>query len=436
MEYYDIAETWSADQIREEQTKRLRAAITKACKAPFYAKILDEAGLSPCDITSPEDIRRLPFTSKDDLRAQYPDRLCCVPRAQLVRMHCSSGTTGSPVAICYTQKDVDTWADLMARSMFATGIRREDTFQNMSGYGLFTGGLGIHYGAERLGCMTIPAGAGNTRRQIKLIKDFGVTAVHILPSYALHVAQQIEEEGEDPRELPLRIALVGAEPYTEETRRRIESMLDLKVYNSFGMSEMNGPGVGIECEEQSGLHIWEDAYILEIIDPETGRTLPDGEVGELVMTTLTREGMPLLRYRTHDLTRIIPGDCACGRKHRRIDRILGRSDDMFILKGVNIYPMQIEQVLMGFPEVGHNYLIRLEKQGLLETLRVLVEIREDHFVEDMRVLRSLQDSIARRLRDEILITPKVDLVQGGSLPRTEGKAQRVVDLRDTPEGGN
>lgn len=436
MEYYDIAETWSADRIREEQTRRLRAVVAQARKAPFYARILDEAGLSPEDIACPEDVRRLPFTSKDDLRAQYPDRLCCVPRADLVRMHCSSGTTGSPVAICYTRKDVEAWADLMARSMFAAGIRREDTFQNMSGYGLFTGGLGIHYGAERLGCMTIPAGAGNTRRQIKLIKDFGVTAVHILPSYALHVARQIEEEGEDPRALPLRIALVGAEPYTEETRRRIESMLDLRVYNSFGMSEMNGPGVGIECEAQSGLHIWEDAYILEIIDPETGRTLPDGEVGELVMTTLTREGMPLLRYRTHDLTRIIPGDCACGRRHRRIDRILGRSDDMFILKGVNIYPMQVEQVLMSFPEVGHNYLIRLEKQGLLETLRVLVEIREEHFVEDMRVLRGLQENIARRLRDEILVTPKVDLVQGGSLPRSEGKAQRVVDMRGTPEGGN
>ena len=436
MEYYDIAETWSADRIREEQTRRLRAVVAQARKAPFYARILDEAGLSPEDIACPEDIRRLPFTSKDDLRAQYPDRLCCVPRADLVRMHCSSGTTGSPVAICYTRKDVEAWADLMARSMFAAGIRREDTFQNMSGYGLFTGGLGIHYGAERLGCMTIPAGAGNTRRQIKLIKDFGVTAVHILPSYALHVARQIEEEGEDPRALPLRIALVGAEPYTEETRRRIESMLDLRVYNSFGMSEMNGPGVGIECEAQSGLHIWEDAYILEIIDPETGRTLPDGEVGELVMTTLSREGMPLLRYRTHDLTRIIPGDCACGRRHRRIDRILGRSDDMFILKGVNIYPMQVEQVLMSFPEVGHNYLIRLEKQGLQETLRVLVEIREEHFVEDMRVLRGLQENIARRLRDEILVTPKVDLVQGGSLPRSEGKAQRVVDMRGTPEGGN
>lgn len=429
MEYYDIAETWSRDRIEAAQTERLRHVVAQAAKTPFYRRILDEAGLSPETIRDPGDLRRLPFTSKDDLRAQYPEGLACVPRSEFVRMHCSSGTTGSPVAICYTQKDLDTWASLMARSMHATGIRRDDVFQNMSGYGLFTGGLGIHYGAERLGCMTIPAGAGNTLRQIKLIRDFHVTAVHILPSYALHVAAQLREAGEDPRDLPLRIALVGAEPYTEETRRRIEDMLAVKVYNSFGMSEMNGPGVGIECEAQSGLHIWEDAYVLEIIDPETGATLPDGEVGELVMTTLTREGMPLLRYRTHDLTRILPGACACGRHHRRIDRILGRSDDMFILKGVNIYPMQIEQVLMGFPEVGENYLIRLESQGLLETLRVLVEIRDEQFVEDMRVLHRLRDSIARRLRDEILVTPKVDLVQKDSLPRSEGKAKRVEDLR-------
>lgn len=430
MEYYDIAETWSQDQIAAAQVERLKATVSQARKAPFFARKLDEAGLTPESISCPEDIRRLPFTSKDDLREQYPDRLACVPRADFVRMHCSSGTTGSPVAICYTQKDIDEWASLMARCMHAAGIRREDTFQNMSGYGLFTGGLGIHYGAERLGCMTIPAGAGNTRRQIKLIRDFGVTAVHILPSYALHVAAHVIEEGEDPTTLPLRVALVGAEPYTEETRRRIETALNIKVHNSFGMSEMNGPGVGIECEAQSGLHIWEDAYIVEIIDPDTGLPKPEGEIGELVMTTLTREGMPLLRYRTHDLTRLLPGVCACGRQHRRIDRILGRSDDMFILKGVNIYPMQVEQVLMSFPEVASNYLIQLEQHGLLETLRIKVEIRPEFFVEDMRVLRGLQESIAHRLRDEILVTPKVDLVQNDSLPRSEGKAQRVIDLRE------
>lgn len=428
---YDEAETWSRDQIAAAQVEKMRRVLRIAQNAPFYAERMRQAGLSPESIHSPEDFKRLPFTTKDDLRAHYPHQLACVPPSEFVRMHCSSGTTGSPVAICYTKADIESWSSLMARSMYATGIRKEDVFQNMSGYGLFTGGLGIHYGAEHLGCMTIPAGAGNTRRQLKLIRDFKVTAVHILPSYALHVAAQMQADGEDPHSLPLRVALVGAEPYTEETRQRIQDALGLKVYNSFGMSEMNGPGVGIECQAQDGLHIWEDAYYLEIVDPESGLPVPDGEVGELVLSTLSRTGMPVLRYRTHDLTRLLPGPCACGRQHRRIDRLRGRSDDMFILKGVNIYPMQIEQVLMSFPEVGHNYIIQLEQQGLLETLRVRVEIREEAFVEDMRVLRGLQEAIAHRLRDEILITPKIDLVQSNTLPQGEGKAQRVLDLRDS-----
>ncbi len=430
MDFFDICENWSRDQIENEQVVRLKKSITQAMKAPFYAKLYKDAGLSADTIKSPQDIQKFPYISKEDLRDNYPNKLACVPVSEFVRMHCSSGTTGSPVAICYTKKDIENWASLMARGMYMTGIRKEDTFQNMSGYGLFTGGLGIHYGAEHLGCMTIPAGAGNTKRQIKLIKDFNVSVVHVLPSYAMHVAQQVQLEGTDPKTLPLRIALVGAEPYTDETRKRIEDILDIKVYNSFGMSEMNGPGVGMECQEQYGMHIWEDSYIIEIIDPETGLLLPEGEVGELVMTTLGREGMPVLRYRTHDLTRIIPGDCACGRKHKRIDRITGRSDDMFIMKGVNIYPMQIEQVLMAFPEVGQNYLIQLEKEGLKETLRVKVEVREENFVEDMRVLRALQDRISRRLHDEILITPVIDLVQANSLPVSEGKAKRVIDLRN------
>ena len=430
MDFLDICEAWSRDQIENEQVLRLKKSIKQAMKAPFYAKLYKDAGLSPDTIKSPQDIQKFPYICKDDLRENYPNKLACVPISEFVRMHCSSGTTGSPVAICYTKTDIESWASLMARGMYMTGIRREDTFQNMSGYGLFTGGLGIHYGAEHLGCMTIPAGAGNTKRQIKLIKDFNVSAVHILPSYAMHVAQQVKIEGTDPRTLPIKIALVGAEPYTEETRKRIEEMLDIKVYNSFGMSEMNGPGVGMECQEQYGMHIWEDSYIIEIIDPETGLILPEGEIGELVMTTLNREGMPVLRYRTHDLTRIIPGECACGRKHKRIDRITGRSDDMFIMKGVNIYPMQIEQVLMAFPEVGQNYIIQLEKDGLKEILRVKVEVQEESFVEDMRVLRGLQDKIMRRLHDEILITPVIDLVQANSLPTTEGKAKRVIDLRN------
>ncbi len=430
MEYFDIAETWDRSAIEAVQLTRLRSTVEQARRSPFYGRRLAEAGVSAESLQTLDDARCIPFTTKDDLRSQYPDGLACVPRSEFVRMHCSSGTTGSPVAICHTQLDLNAWADLMARSIHMTGVRRDDVFQNMSGYGLFTGGLGIHNGAERLGCMTIPAGAGNSRRQLKLMRDFRSTVAHILPSYALHLGGLLAEDGEDPRSLPLRIALVGAEPYTEETRRRIEEMFDIKVYNSYGLSEMNGPGVGMECPAQQGMHIWEDAYLLEIVDPETGKPVPDGEVGELVMSTLCRQGMPVLRYRTRDLTRIIPGDCSCGRKHRRIDRIMGRSDDMIIVKGVNIYPMQVEKILMGFPEVGQNYLIILEREDLKDTIRVQVEIREEGFVEDMRHLRGLQETIVRRLRDEILVTPRVELVQRNALPKSEGKAKRVLDLRE------
>jgi len=429
MEYFDIAETWDRPVIETMQMARLRGTLERAGRAPFYTKRLRDAGLTPESVRTMDDFRRLPMTTKDDLRSQYPDGLACVPRADFVRMHVSSGTTGTPVAICHTQNDLNSWADLMARCMHMVGIRRNDVFQNMSGYGLFTGGLGIHFGAERLGCMTIPAGAGNSRRQIKLLKDFRTTAVHILPSYALYLGNMLREDGEDPKSLPLRIALVGAEPYTEETRQRIEALFDIKVYNSYGLSEMNGPGVAFECVHQNGMHVWEDAYICEIVDPKTGDPLPDGEIGELVMTCLCREGMPVLRYRTRDLTRILPGECACGRKHRRIDRILGRADDMFIVKGVNIYPMQIEQVLMNFEEVGQNYLIVLDHEDGQDLLKVQVEIKDGFFVEDMRVLHKLQSTIARRMRDEILVTPKIDLVEQNSLPRSEGKAQRVMDLR-------
>lgn len=429
MDVFDKAELWSRQQIEDVQLTRLRATLARATRSGYYARRLDDAGIDPASITSLDDVRRIPFTTKDDLRANYPTGLLCVPQRDVVRMHCSSGTTGTPTAICHTQNDINSWADLMARSMHMVGIRREDVFQNMSGYGLFTGGLGIHFGAERLGCLTIPAGAGNSRRQIKLVRDFKTTVVHILPSYALILGGHIEEMGENPAELPLRIALVGAEPYTEEFRRRIERLFDMKVYNSYGLSEMNGPGVAFECPQQLGLHVWEDAFIPEIIDPATGQPVPDGEIGELVMTCLCREAMPVLRYRTRDLTRFLPGECGCGRKHRRIDRILGRADDMFILKGVNIYPMQIEEVIMTFPEVGQNYLIVLENDGLSDVLRVQVEIRDEHFVEDMRILQNLQKTIARRLRDEILVTPKVDLVQANSIPKSEGKAVRVNDLR-------
>lgn len=429
MDFFDEAETWDRAKIEETQLIRLKFSVQQAMHSPFYAKRLNEAGVSPENLRSLDDLRRIPFTTKDDLRSQYPYGMACVPRTEFVRMHCSSGTTGTPVAICHTQADINLWADMMARSLYVAGVRKEDVFQNMSGYGLFTGGLGIHYGAERLGCMTIPAGAGNSRRQLKLVRDFRTTAVHILPSYALHLGASLQAEGEDPRELPLRIACVGAEPYTEETRQRIQEMFDVKVYNSYGLTEMSGPGVAFECEAQSGMHLWEDVFIPEIVDPKTDAPMPEGEIGELVLTTLCRHGMPVLRYRTRDLTRFIPGECACGRKHRRMDRILGRADDMMIVKGVNIYPMQIERVLMGYPEVGQNYLIVLERENLRDEMRVQVEIRDEYFVEDVRVLRGLQEKIARRLRDEILLTPKVELVQKNSLPQSEGKAKRVKDLR-------
>ncbi len=426
---YCPEEFWSQDQLRAVQNTRLQTTVEAAARSPFYRQRFAALGICPQDIRSVEDLRQLPLTTKDDLRAAYPDQMLARPRHEMVRLHASSGTTGAATVVYYTANDLVAWADLVARCMHMTGIRPGDTFQNIAGYGLFTGGLGFHYGAERLGCLTIPAGAGNTKRQLKLLEDFQVTAVHIIPSYALHLASAMEEMDFAPQRLALRIALIGAEPHTEAMRRRIEDFFGVKAYNSYGLSEMNGPGVAFECPEQSGMHLWEDAYLAEIIDPNTGAPVPEGELGELVLTTLTREGMPLLRYRTRDLTRFLPGTCPCRRQHRRIDRITGRSDDMIILKGVNIYPMQVERVLLGIPEVGQNYLIILEREGHLDQMRVKVEIKDEYFVEDMRVLKGLQSRIASQLRDELLITPRVDLVESNSLPKSEGKAVRVQDLR-------
>ena len=429
MAFYHPAEGWDREEIERTQLVRLQNTVQQSLKSPFYKKRFGELNITAESITSLSSLSDIPFTTKLDLRAAYPYDLLCVPKDEIARLHASSGTTGSAVAICHTQDDLNTWADLMARCMYMVGIRKSDVFQNMSGYGLFTGGLGIHAGAERLGCLTVPAGAGNTRRQIKLISDLGATVLHIIPSYALYFGAALKAEGIDPRELSPRIALIGAEPHTEEARQRIEYLLGVNAYNSYGLSEMNGPGVAFECLAQNGLHVWEDAYIAEILDPKTLKPVPEGEIGELVMTTLTRRGMPILRYRTSDLTRFVTGSCACGRKHKRIDRILGRADDMLIIKGCNIYPMQIEQVLLSFPEVGENYCIVLEVADDMDQMRVQVEVREEHFVEDVRVLTGLQKRIAYRLRDEILVTPKVELVQANSLPKSEGKAVRVVDNR-------
>ena len=349
---------------------------------------------------------------------------------KVVRLHSSSGTTGNPTVICHTQHDLDQWANRVARCLYMVGVRDTDVFQNSSGYGMFTGGLGFQYGAERLGALTVPAAAGNTLRQIKFIRDFGTTTVHAIPSYASRLYEVMQELGVDPRrDTKLKTLVIGAEPHTDEQRKRIEELLGVKAYNSFGMSEMSGPGVAFECTYQNGLHIWEDCFIVEIIDPETLEPVPDGEIGELVLTTLDREAMPLLRYRSRDLTRILPGECPCGRTHRRLDRIKGRSDDMFIVKGVNIFPMQVEKILMQFKELGTNYLITIETKNNNDEMSVEVELN-DLFTDDFSKLQSLTKEITRQLKDEILLTPKVKLVDKGSLPQTDGKAVRVKDLRD------
>lgn len=423
-------ETLSRSRLEKLQMERLQQTLARCMRIPFYQQRFAACGLRPEDIRTLDDVRKLPFTTKQDLRDNYPFGLSAVPLEEVVRLHSSSGTTGTPTVILHTQHDLDEWANAVARCLYMVGLRKGDIFQNSSGYGMFTGGLGFQYGAERLGMLTVPAAAGNTKRQIKFITDFGTTALHAIPSYAGRLYEVMEEMGIDPRrDTRLRTLIIGAEPHSDEQRRRIEQMLGVKAYNSFGMSEMCGPGVAFECPEQNGLHIWEDYYIVEIVDPQTLEPVPDGEVGELVLTTINREAMPLLRYRTRDLTRILPGECPCGRHHKRLDRMKGRSDDMMILKGVNIFPIQIENILMQFRELGTDYLITLTNLEANDEMTVEVELNE--FTDDYGFLQRLTKEITRQLKDEILITPRVKLVPKGSLPKQEGKAVRVKDLRKT-----
>lgn len=422
-------ETMTRAQIEALQLERLQATVQHCMNSPFYRKRFEEAGLKPEDIKTLDDIRRIPFTTKQDLRDTYPFGMASVPLRECTRLHSSSGTTGTPTVILHTQKDLEEWAAQVARNLWMVGLRPDDVFQNSSGYGMFTGGLGFQYGAERLGMLTIPAAAGNSIRQIKLITDFGTTALHAVPSYVTRLYEVMQSMGVDPRrDTKLKVLAIGAEPHSEEQRRRIEEMMGVKAYNSFGMSEMCGPGVGFECQEQNGLHFWEDYYIVEIVDPETLEPVPDGEVGELVLTSLCREAMPLLRYRTRDLTRVLGRTCPCGRNHVRIDRMRGRSDDMMVLRGVNIFPIQIEKILMTFPELASNYLITLTTDEDNDNMTVEVEL-EELFTDDYRRLQNLTNRIQRALKDEILLTPHVKLLPKGSLPVSEGKAVRVVDKR-------
>ena len=424
-------ETMTRPEIEKLQLERLQKTVKHCMNSPFYKKRFEEINLKPEDIQTLDDLRKIPFTTKQDLRDTYPFGIASVPLEKATRLHSSSGTTGNPTVILHTQKDLDEWANAVARCLHMVGLRPSDVFQNSSGYGMFTGGLGFQYGAERLGMLTVPAAAGNTKRQIKFMTDFGTTAVHAIPSYAARIYEVMEEMGVDPRrDTKLKTLIIGAEPHSEEQRRRIEEMLGVKAYNSFGMSEMCGPGVAFECTEQNGLHIWEDYYIVEIVDPDTLEPVPEGEVGELVLTTINREAMPLLRYRTRDLTRILPGECPCGRHHARLDRMKGRSDDMIILKGVNIFPIQIETILLQFKELSTDYLITLETVDTNDEMTIEVELNE-LFTDDYARLQSLTREISRQLRDEILVTPRIKLMPKGALPKSEGKAVRVKDLRKT-----
>jgi len=424
-------EAMPKDELRELQLSRLKHILAQASQSPFYKELFQNISFSPDKVKTLEDIKHLPFTTKDDLRKSYPYGFLSVHTDEIVRVHTSSGTTGSATAVLHTQKDLDTWANLMARCMYMTGVRRSDVFQNTMGYGLFTGGLGFHYGAERIGMIVIPSGPGNSRRQIELMRDFGTTTIHILPSYALRLYNIFEEMELSPKEdTKLKIAFIGAEPHTEAMRQRIENAYGINAFNSYGLSEMNGPGVAFECIYKDGMHFWEDSFLLEVINPNTLEPVPDGEEGELVFTTLSREGMPIIRYRSRDLAAVMPEPCSCGRFHRRITRIKGRTDDMLIVKGVNIFPMQIEKTLMAVPQVGTNYQIILETENILDKLIVRVEMNPEYFDDEFRTLTSLQRKITAALRTEILVDAQVDLVEPGTIPRPEGKAVRVIDNRE------
>ena len=412
------------------QLKRFNDTLRQAARSPYYGRSKEVSRLVQSGVSSVEQIRELPFTTKNDMRNEFPWGLLAADKREVVRLHSSSGTTGNPAVVYHSRHDLDSWANLMARSMFAAGVRDNDVFQNICGYGLFTGGLGFQYGAEKLGCLSIPAGAGNSLRQIKLMRDFGTSVAHAIPSYLGRLFDVFQEEGLDPRrDTRLHTLVIGAEPHTKDHRRRIEEMFGVKAYNSFGLTEMNGPGVAFECTEQNGLHIWEDAYIVEIIDPVTLQPVADGETGELVMTTLDRQAMPVIRYRTRDLTRFLPGHCPCGRSHRRLDRISGRSDDMFIVKGCNIFPMQVEGVLMKLPEVGDDYRIMLETIEDQDEMIVEVEVKREWFNGDIAFLDRLQKRLTHLIRDEVLVRPLIKLVEPGSIPKAEGKAVRVFDCR-------
>jgi len=431
MIWNDDFETLPREAIESLQLRRLQQTLERVyATVPFYRKRFEKAGVKPNQVKSLADLRRLPFTLKQDMRDNYPYGLFAVPLDQIVRIHASSGTTGKPTVVGYTRRDLDNWTEMMARSFAAAGAHRGDVIHNAYGYGLFTGGLGAHYGAEKIGASVIPMSGGNTKKQLMIMQDFGSTVLTCTPSYCLYLAEVAAEEGIDIHSLKLEIGILGAEPWSEKMRDEMQEKVGIKAIDIYGLSEILGPGLGIECiEAQAGLHIWEDHFIPEIIDPETEAVLPLGEQGELVITTITKEGIPMIRYRTRDITRIIAEPCVCGRTHRRLERMSGRSDDMLIIRGVNVFPSQIESVLMNIDGVEPHYLLIVDREENLDTLEVQVEVNERTFSDEIKVLQQMSRTIQEAIKEMLGISCRVRLVEPKTITRSEGKARRVIDNR-------
>jgi phenylacetate-CoA ligase len=431
MIWNEKAETMPREELEAVQLRRLKAQVERIyATVPYYRAKMIEAGVAPGDIKDLADIRRLPFTTKDDLRQNYPFGLFTVPLERVVRIHASSGTTGQPTVVGYTKRDISMWAEMMARSLSAAGVVRGDIVHNAYGYGLFTGGLGAHYGAEEIGCAVIPISGGNSKRQITIMRDFGSTVLLSTPSYALNLADTMAEMGIKPGDLKLRVGVFGAEPWSEQMRQEIEKRLQIKAIDIYGLSEVLGPGVAIECaEEQRGLHIMEDHFLPEIVDRDSFEPLPVGEAGELVFTTLTKEAFPVIRYRTKDISHLIPAVCTCGRTFFRMPKVTGRTDDMLIIRGVNVFPSQIEEVLMKCEGVEPHYQIVVEREGSLDAIEVQVEVSEQVFSDEVKVLEQLSRKIGNDIKDLLGISAKIKLVEPKAIQRSEGKAKRVIDNR-------
>lgn len=424
-------ETMEREGIEELQLERLRATVERVYeKVPFYNRSLKEKGVIPSDLRSLKDLQGLPFTEKKDLRDNYPFGLFAVPKEEIVRLHASSGTTGKPTVVAYTQGDINIWSNLMARALVMAGGTKCDVVQNAYGYGLFTGGLGVHYGAELMGAVVVPVSGGNTPRQLMLMQDFETSILTCTPSYALYLAEEGKNMGIDFEKIALKVGIFGAEPWSEQMRKQLEEKLSITALDIYGLSEVIGPGVSMECPVQKGMHIFEDHFIAEIIDPLTGAVLPYGQQGELVITSLTKEAFPIIRYRTRDITVLNPEPCACGRTHVRMNRITGRTDDMLIIRGVNVFPSQIESILLEFGEAEPHYLLVVDREGSMDSLEIWVEVSDKLFNDTVRKLEDLEDRLNARIASVLGISSRIKLVEPRTIPRSEGKAKRVIDKRE------